>query len=96
MTEPDTVKGALFSPQQIAAYLRAIYQAAITFVGTALLTKQTTNISWEDALIGAGIAALFILGFRGAGEGFYDRNRAIEGDIHPSDVGAYSPPIPKN
>jgi hypothetical protein len=96
MTDPDSVRTALFSPQQIAAYVRAIYSAAITFAGTALITHSTLSVSWEDACVSAGIAALFILGFRGVAEGAYDTSRAKSGDVKPQDVGAYAQPLKKN
>lgn len=95
MTDPVTVRSTLFSPQQVAAYIRAVYSALITFAGTALISHSTLHVSWEDAFVSAGIAALFILGFRGVAEGSYDRGRAIDGDVKPSDVGAYDQPLKK-
>jgi hypothetical protein len=75
-----------------SAIVRGLYLATGTGVSTALLIWATTN-DLKPIVIGGLGAALTVLGFRGGGEGFYDRNRAITGDMNAGDVAMASPKV---
>jgi hypothetical protein len=73
-----------------SAIIRGLYMALGTGVSTALLTWATTD-DYKTIIIASVGAALTVLGFRGGAEGFYDRNRAITGNINAGDVPSESP-----
>lgn len=90
---PESAVDMLFSPQQVAAYVRSLWQAGLTFAGTAVTGVLYIDLSWSDAATLAAIPVLIALGWRGVAEGTFDAYRNAHGNIKPSDVGAYDPPI---
>jgi hypothetical protein len=75
-----------------SAIIRGLYTALGTGVSTALLTWATTDDVKTIVIASVG-AALTVLGFRGGAEGFYDRNRAITGNMNAGDVAMESPKV---
>jgi hypothetical protein len=75
-----------------SAIVRGLYTALGTGILTALMTWATTDEA-KTIIISGGTAALLVLGFRGGAEGFYDRNRAITGNINAGDVPSESPKV---
>ncbi len=73
------------NPVLDAAFKRALIYAvvaAIAAVGTALYTDQPTR-----QIIGAAIvAAMPVFLTRWGGEGVYDTQRAVNGQVNPGDV----------
>jgi cyanophycinase-like exopeptidase len=92
-TSPETVRDALFSPQQVTAYVRAAWQAGLTFAGTAATAVLYLDTTWAEGATLAAIPVLIALGWRGVAEGTFDAYRNAHGNVKPSDVGAYDPPI---
>ena len=92
---PATVKDMLFSPQQVAAYIRSGWQALLTFAGTSVTGVLYANLNWTDAATLAAIPVLITLGWRGVAEGTFDAYRNAKGEVRPSDVGAYDAPLAK-
>lgn len=67
------------------AFKRAGLQSVVLCLGTFFtLLPQTDN--WKILVSACGIAFLGPLGFRGAVEGAYDKNRADNGQVIPADV----------
>ena len=81
-----------------AVWTAALKRAAIIslLVGalTVLTTRQmnidvagiTAHPSWEDSIISGAVSFISALLLRGFGEGSYDANRAVKGDINDGDV----------
>jgi hypothetical protein len=75
-----------------SAIIRGLYLAIGTGLSTALLVWATTD-ELKPILIAGITSGLAVLGFRGGAEGFYDRNRAIEGNMNAGDVAMASPKV---
>lgn len=73
------------TPQLRAAFGRALYQAVILGLTTALTVWATTD-EVKTIIIAAGTAFLGPLALRGVVEGAIDSQRAAAGDIKPADV----------
>ena len=85
---------AVGSPQSFAAFIRSVWQALLAGVLATVTAYQTmADQNWGDAWPAGLAAGLSILVTRGLIEGTYDGKREDEGNVHPSDVGAYSEPI---
>ena len=69
------------------AMIRAVFGGILTFGVTCLTTYQVVG-SWEDALVGGGVAGLTYLLTRGGFEGAYDTRRdQPPAEIQAGDVG---------
>lgn len=92
--QPESVKDILFTPQQVAAYIRSGYTAVGVFAFSVLTTYSLGVVDdWTRAAAAGLLAALPIIGIRGVVEGSYDARREATGNIRASDVGAHDPPI---
>ena len=80
------------SPVLSTAIMRGLYTALGTGISTALLTWAATDDIKTIVIASVG-AALTVLGFRGGGEGLYDRNRANTGNMNAGDVPMASPDV---
>jgi hypothetical protein len=81
-----------FLSEQVKA---AAVRGLIIAVPTALLTFLTTWSTTGDAktlVIATGTSFIGTFLARSGLEGLYDQNRAKNGDVHSSDVGASQPP----
>ena len=68
-----------------AAFIRGLYNAAMTFGVTFFTSYLTTDVADESLLI-AAIAAFGVLGFRAGAEGLYDSARQKAGSVTSADV----------
>jgi hypothetical protein len=82
------------TPQMSAALILAAWTAVPSAILVALATwSQTDSLK---LIIIAGVTALVTpFATRGAGEGAFDSHREAVGDVEASDVGAHSPPLPR-
>jgi hypothetical protein len=83
-----------------AVLVTAVVRGLYLFVGTTITTTISSylaaaavlppEVSREDTIVVAVLSGLLagfgVLGFRGGGEGLYDRNRAIKGNANAGDV----------
>lgn len=76
-----------------AAMKRAVLIAILAAVAAAGATLPTTD-DWR-IVVGAVLAAFGATFAARIGEGSYDAFRASQGDVRPSDVGAYAAPLPR-
>lgn len=74
------------------ALLGAILTLALTFLGTLQVTDFDNPNRVEIASVAAGVAFCTYMLSRGLGEGGYDTNRQVNGNVKASDVGALPPP----
>lgn len=68
------------------AFLRSAYLAAGMFL-IAFLPAWAVTDDLKGPLIAGGMTALGALGFRGLGEGLFDKHRNATGDLRSADVG---------
>lgn len=90
MDSPSTDTGAVWNAALIRAALISLIVGALTVLTTRQLNIDigplTAHPSWEDCFIAGGVAFLSALLTRGFGEGIYDANRAVKGDMNAGDV----------